>query len=128
MFETSNASQGKLHGAFVPELINHEGYVDKFYAYAWQQTLEGNALLEAPAAGISERVARHVDAITLMITSFNDFGMTREKFDNFYDISEGGYIEQPTPTYVGTMDIAGMPSYTDVFVEGVAHYLQPITK
>jgi len=124
LFETSNASQGKLHGAFVDELINCEGYSDKFYDYAWRQTLIGKRLLEAPAASISERVARHTDAINLMITGFNDSGMTRDKFTEFYPV----YIEQPQARYVGEFVIEGIPTYSEVFVNGVASYLKPLSK
>ena len=123
LLETSNASQGKLHGAFVPELINHEGYTDKFYEYAWRQTLTGNELLEAPAASISERVARHVDAISGLIEGYNFIGATRYSFTYFYPDYLGAV---PQSQQIGSLVINNIPSYADIFVEGVATHLQPI--
>ena len=132
LFETSNASQGKLHGAFYPELIAYEnGYQDKFYDWAWRQTQlyklsGGNAgikLLEAPAATLSERVARHTDSITSAIDAFNKVGKTRETFEYF---QLGVLDAQPEAgVVVGKLQISGIPSYEDIFVDGVGNYLLP---
>lgn len=143
LFETSNASQGKLHGKFVEELITCDGYRDKFYAYAWKQTLKhnitggylGNNMLEAPAASIDERVARHTDAILSVVNAFNSvnprtgepkFQKTRYSWSEEFSTKLLGY--QPTSVFVGEFRMTGIPSYNEIYTQGVESFLLPIQK
>lgn len=72
--ETSNASQGKIRGAFTEDLITYYK-ADKFYEESWNITVAANKgeesaikLLYAKATNIDERVARHVaTAISIMV-------------------------------------------------------------
>ena len=131
LFETSNASQGKLHGKFTNDLICYEnGFVDKFYDYAWKQTKlfqesggeKGIKLLEAPAASISERVARHTDSIMSVVDSFNKVGKTRDKW-TYSNLQFLGVT--PESYQVGRLVINNIPSYNDLFNNGVGSYLLP---
>lgn len=133
LFETSNASQGKLHGAFHPELIAYEnGYQDKFYDWAWRQTQlnklsagkAGIKLLEAPAASISERVARHTDSISSVIDAFNVKCKTRETYSEFTQYTFLG-AQPEAGVEVGKLLISGIPAYEDIFVQGVNSFLLP---
>ena len=145
LFETSNASQGKLHGAFVPELITCDGYRDKFYAYAWKQTLKynitggylGNKMLEAPAASIDERVARHTDSILSVINAFNavypsgpnagqpKFQKTRSSWSEEFHTDFLGEDFVKESVFVGEFRMSGIPSYEQIFTQGVESFLLP---
>lgn len=115
--ETSNASQGKLRGAFTEDLITYET-TDKFYEYA--ATLDG--LLYARPVPIRERVARHVLAVESIIDSFNVSCMTRdtvsESSTNFLDEDQ-----KQEGVYVGKFVMSGIPEYVDFIDNGVGYYL-----
>lgn len=73
--ETSNAAQGKIRGAFTPDLITYYK-TDKFYEAAAKldETLlkEGKqTLLYARPVSIDERVARHLASIEAIIHAYN---------------------------------------------------------
>ena len=70
--ETSNASQGKLRGAFTEELIT-DGTVDKFYqkALELEQRENNDKLIYGAPTTIDERVARHAISILSIINSYN---------------------------------------------------------
>ena len=68
--ETSNASQGKIRGAFKESLITYEE-TDKFYEKAKELTESGNKILYGYPVEISERVARHTFTILEIISAYN---------------------------------------------------------
>lgn len=72
LLETSNASQGKIRGAFTEELITYYEE-DKYYEYAQKLTDEDNGkeVLYAPCATIDERVARHAFSIESIVSAYN---------------------------------------------------------
>ena len=115
LFETSNASQGKIHGKFTSDLILYDDYVDKFY----EASLE-KGLLYAEATSINERVARHVESVSSIIDGFNLSGCySRSLF-------EYSYLENPPESaYLGQFLISDIPVYSDVMDNGVASYLLP---
>lgn len=96
--ETSNASQGKIHGKFTEELIITGQ--DKFYEKA--QTL---GLLYAAPTDLSERVARHTASIMQIIESYNS-------------------IYNPGNLEGASLLISNMPSYEDIIANGVGTYLK----
>ena len=64
--ETSNASQGKIRGAFTSDLITSGN--DKFYNYLVKQDKENNTrVIYGEPCDISIRVARHIYAIMTII-------------------------------------------------------------
>ena len=94
---------------------------------------QGLKLLQSPASTIAERVARHVDSIYAIIDGFGYLGTTRGTF-NYFDNSliRQVYPDLPldyvpeTAVEVGGFEINGIPSFKDIFVEGVANYLKPL--
>jgi len=71
LLETSNASQGKIRGPFLEELITYE-IKDKFYEKAREITEAGELLLlYGYPVSINERVARHTSSILEIINSYN---------------------------------------------------------
>ncbi|MDD4212454.1 MAG: succinylglutamate desuccinylase [Bacilli bacterium] len=96
--ETSNASQGRIHGEFTEELIV-EGK-DKFYEKA-----EELGLLEANPTTIHERVARHMATIMQIVTSYNA-------------------IYNPGSIPGQSLILNNMPSYNDVMDQGIGKYLK----
>lgn len=96
--ETSNASQGRIHGIFTEELIITGQ--DKFYEKAEQL-----GLLEATPTTISERVARHMAAIIQLVDSYNA-------------IYNGANVPN------ASLILKNMPSYNDVMTNGIGKYLK----
>lgn len=95
LLETSNASQGRLRGAFTKDLIITGE--DKFYDKA-----EELGLLFAAPVHINERVARHAASIMAILKGFNDSAASAEK---------------------GTFVINNVPTYDEIIQNGVGHYL-----
>ena len=118
LFETSNASQGKIHGKFTSDLILYDDYQDKYY----EASLE-KGLLYAPAVSINVRVARHTESVSSIIEGFNLSGCySRSSY-------EYSYLESPPESqYLGDFLISGIPDYTEVTENGVANYLLPSEK
>ena len=100
--ETSNASQGKLRGAFTSDLITTGK--DKFYQFAveYDKTHPNNRILYAPPVDISERVARHVLSVVSIMESFN---------------------ESVNAVETGAFEFSNVPSYDDIIANGVGNYL-----
>ncbi len=96
--ETSNASQGKIHGRFTEQLIVTGQ--DKFY-----QKAEQLKILYASPVNISERVARHTAAILQIITSYNSI---------FNQANEEGK----------SLLVSNIPSYDNIMLHGVGKYLK----
>ncbi|MFA6627115.1 MAG: succinylglutamate desuccinylase [Bacilli bacterium] len=96
--ETSNASQGRIHGIFTEDLI--VSGEDKFY-----QKAEELGLLAARPTTIHERVARHMATIIQIVDSYNA-------------------IYNPTNQDNQSLIIQNMPSYSDVMTNGIGKYLQ----
>lgn len=85
LLETSNASQGKIRGAFTSDLITYYK-VDKFYEKAQELTDNGAEVLYAACASIDERVARHVFTIEEIINAYNkELGKGDFAFEALYD-------------------------------------------
>jgi len=97
--ETSNASQGKIRGAFTEDLIITGE--DKFYDKA-----EELGLLYAAPVHIDERVARHTLSIVSILNAYNN--------DSAYGNSEDG---------LGKLVFNGLPRYDDIIENGVGYYL-----
>ena len=103
LLETSNASQGKIRGAFTEELVLTGK--DKFYQKAMEKGI-GKILYAAPVS-LDERVARHVYGVYEIIQAYNKYYGT-----------EG----------LGELKINGFPSYQDIMTNGVGNYLKEIIK
>ena len=124
--ETSNASQGKLRGAFTENLITYYE-TDKFYEFAASlDEKHGTKLLYARPVSLDERVARHSYTIQSIIESFNDeeFGAgCRSRVVSVTarndQIGTGG-------EYLGKLIISGMPEYVDYINNGVGYYLKDL--
>lgn len=117
LFETSNASQGKLRGAFTEDLITYYKK-DKFYEAAVSYDEEhGTQLIYGRPCSIDERVARHTLSIMSIVDGFNKIGVTRTvqttKRDN---VGVGGVT-------VGELKISNIPTYENIYTNGVGKYL-----
>ncbi|MFA5719894.1 MAG: hypothetical protein WC939_02395 [Acholeplasmataceae bacterium] len=95
LLESSNASQGRLRGAFTNDLIVTGE--DKFYDKA-----DELGLLFAKPVHINERVARHTATIMAILKGFNDNPISTEK---------------------GKFEINNVPNYDDIINNGVGFYL-----
>lgn len=117
LFETSNASQGKLRGAFTEDLITYYKK-DKFYEGAVQYDKEnGTSIIVGAPVSIDERVARHTLSIQAAIKAFNVKKTTRvvnvTQRDN---VGVGGEM-------IGDFIVENIPSYLDVLNNGVGYHL-----
>ena len=111
--ETSNASQGKIRGAFTSDLITSGN--DKFYNRLVERDNSDNDptnnVIYAAPCDISIRVARHIYAIMEIINGYN----------KLYNSIEG--LPQDVKD-LGKLEVSGVPSYDDVVDNGVGHYLK----
>ena len=103
LLETSNASQGKIRGAFTEELVLNGS--DKFYDKALEKGI--GKILYAPPVSLDERVARHVYTIYEIIQAYNKYYGTEQ---------------------LGELKVNGFPGYQDVLTNGIGHYLKEIKK
>lgn len=115
--ETSNASQGKLRGAFTEDLITYSK-TDKFYEYAAQW----DGLLYARPVSINERVARHVLSVESIIEAFNESGYTRNTKSESSVNKLTDDLKQSS-VYVGEFRLSGVPEYVNIIDNGVGYYL-----
>lgn len=106
--ETSNASQGKIRGAFTDGLITYSK-TDPFYEYLAEldkKNKDGRILYARPVS-IDERVARHTCSILSLISGFNSEaganGYTRDTLISEF-IAEDFPIEKREAIYVGTFE------------------------
>ena len=107
--ETSNASQGKIRGAFTEDLIITGE--DKFYDKA--QELE---LIFGEPVHLNERVARHALSITQILEAYNEeysYG-SEGCLSSFLG---GKRLKQ------GQFSISGIPEYDEIMQKGVGYYL-----
>ena len=108
--ETSNASQGKIRGAFTSDLITSGD--DKFYNYLVSQDKENNTkVIYGEPCDISVRVARHIYAIMSIINEYNSV------YNRLTELPE-------ELRSLGTLDISGIPSYDEIVNNGVGNYLK----
>ena len=116
LFETSNASQGKIRGKFTEDLILYENYTDKFYEAAAAK----GGLLYAPPVAIRERVARHTESIMSIVDAYNVVKQSRSSFE---------YTKMDNPPETGKMlgelIINNIPTYAELAANGVQGYLLP---
>lgn len=102
--ETSNASQGKIRGAFTEDIIV-DGTKDKFYSLIAKNDEERTSkILYAAPVSIDVRVARHIASFLSIIYAYNK---TYKKYN------EG----------LGKFEISGIPEYEEVLEHGVGYYL-----
>ena len=119
--ETSNASQGKLRGAFTENLITYYE-TDKFYEFAASLDEKyGTKLLYARPVSLDERVARHSYTIQSIIEAYNEIGRSRVVSVTQRDGQKGVGGE-----VLGKLIISGMPEYVDYIDNGVGYYLKDL--
>ena len=119
LFETSNASQGKLRGAFTEDLITYYKK-DKFYeaAVAYDEA-NGTELIYGRPVSLDERVARHTLSILSIVNGFNALGVTRTVSVTGRDnAGVGGEV-------VGELKLVDncIPAYSDIIKNGAGYYL-----
>ena len=90
--ETSNASQGKIRGAFTESLITYKE-TDKFYEKAKELTEDGNKILYGYPVEISERVARHTFTILEILFYYNRAVSQSSGFSSVTDTERRAYIK-----------------------------------
>lgn len=114
IMETSNASQGKIRGAFTESIIV-DGTTDKFYSRIQALDEErGTKILYADVTSIDERVARHVYGIQTIISSYNkDYSK-----DKLITRRDGTTFKE-----VGKLIIEGLPDYDEMIQNGIGKYL-----
>lgn len=119
LFETSNASQGKLRGAFTEDLITYYKK-DKFYEAAVSyDEKNGTELIYGRPVSIDERVARHTLSIVSIINGFNQVKETRTVSVTGRDnVGVGGVS-------VGEFKLVdgSIPTYADIIKNGAGYYL-----
>ena len=111
IMETSNASQGKIRGAFTESIIT-DGTTDKFYSRIQALDKErGTKILYADVTSIDERVARHIFGIISIIKGYNsDYKKIVRR--------DGTSLEE-----VGKLEVENLPDYEDIIQYGVGKYL-----
>lgn len=111
--ETSNASQGKIRGAFTSDLITSGD--DKFYnALVARDNSDNdptNNVIYAAPCDISIRVARHVYAIMEIINGYN----------KLYESIDG--LPQDVKD-LGKLEVSGIPTYDEIIENGIGNYLK----
>lgn len=111
--ETSNASQGKIRGAFTSDLITSGN--DKFYNKLVERDNSDNDptnnVIYAAPCDISVRVARHAYAIMEIINGYN----------KLYNSIEG--LPQELKD-LGKLEVSGIPSYDEIIENGLGYYLK----
>lgn len=122
--ETSNASQGKLRGAFTEELIV-DGSVDKFYQKALELEKKNNTeIIFGEPTTIAERVARHYLSIASIIDAYNTYA-----YRDARDAAGGILSEDEFIASSGELKITIKPGmsndeiYQDILTKGVGSYL-----
>ena len=119
--ETSNASQGKLRGAFTENLITYYE-TDKFYEFAASLDEKyGTKLLYARPVSLDERVARHAYTIQSIIEAYNEIGKSR-----FVNVTQRDGQKGVGGEVLGKLIISGMPEYVDYIDNGVGYYLKDL--
>lgn len=123
LFETSNAAQGKLRGAFTEDLITY-AKPDKFYeaAVAYDEA-NGTEIIYGRPCSINERVARHTLSVLNVIEGFNTNCVTRTV--SVADASRSAYVGTGGE-YIGKFIVSGIPGYGDIYTNGVGNYLLDI--
>ena len=103
--ETSNASQGKIRGAFTEDIIL-DGKADKYYSLIDENDAKKDSgkILYASPTSIDERVARHILSVLSIIKAYNS--------------SYKKYNED-----LGKLSISGIPDYDDILENGIGYYL-----
>ena len=116
--ETSNASQGKIRGAFDSDLI--VSGKDKFYEYLVEyDKTHGDKLIYGEPVELSVRVARHVECILAVLSEYNDDYLT---FDFGTSILTGE--ERNTKLHaLGEFGFSNIPDYNEICANGVGYYL-----
>lgn len=114
--ETSNASQGKLHGVFTDGLITYDKK-DTYYEYA--AGIPG--MLYAAPVSINERVARHVLSVMSIIEAFNQSGGNTRAV-NVTKLPG----DKKESVHVGDFIISNIPSYVQIMDKGVGYYLHDL--
>lgn len=111
--ETSNASQGKIRGAFTSDLITSGN--DKYYNLLVERDNSDNDptnnVIYAAPCDISIRVARHVYAIMEIINAYNKVYNTIDDIPQ--DVKD-----------LGKLEIDGIPSYDEIIENGIGSYLK----
>ena len=90
--ETSNASQGKIRGAFKESLITYTEE-DKFYEKAKELTENGKQILYGYPIEISERVARHSFTILELILNYNRSVTRSSGFSSVTDVNRRQFLK-----------------------------------
>ena len=104
--ETSNASQGKIRGAFTTDIIV-DGTKDKYYSLINEKDQErdpSDKILYAAPVSIDERVARHVLSVMSIIQAYNK---------TYKEYNEA----------LGKFGIDDVPDYEDILSKGLGYYL-----
>ena len=103
--ETSNASQGKIRGAFTEDIIL-DGKADKYYSLIDENDAKKDSgkILYASPTSIDERVARHILSVLSIIKDYN----------SYYN----KYNED-----LGKVSSSGIPDYDDILENGIGYYL-----
>ena len=111
--ETSNASQGKIRGAFTSDLITSGN--DKFYSKLVERDNSDNDptnnVIYAAPCDISVRVARHVYAIMEIINGYNKI------YNSIVDLPQD--VKD-----LGKLEVEGIPSYEEIIENGIGKYLK----
>ena len=117
--ETSNASQGKIRGAFTEDLIITGK--DKFYQKAIELGNKRNQkIIYGAPVSLTERVARHTLTIQSIIAAYNaEIQYNKDGEPCTFDTLEYGQrrLEQ------GMFNISGIPAYEDILEKGLGNFL-----
>jgi len=130
LLETCDAAEGRIRGAFTPDLITYYNHNDKFYEHLAKLdaergiTAKQGGYLYVPPVSIDVRVARHAFTITTIVDAYNKIGFARSSYGNsFLDES---LRHQPTDNlYRGSFVMEGIPSYNDIVTKGTGSFLYP---
>lgn len=113
--ETSNASQGKIRGAFTEDLILTGK--DKFYNKAIELgNKTGQKIIYGAPVSLTERVARHTLTIQSIIEAYNE-ELGYGEAGAFGSFLNGRRLTE------GEFSVSNIPSYEEILANGIGRYL-----
>lgn len=129
LLETCDAAEGRIRGAFTPDLITYYNHNDKFYEYLAKldkekgvTALQGGYLY-VPPVSIDVRVARHTFTICSIVAGYNEIGFARSNYEYSFLAPELRH-QAGDNLYRGSFLMSGIPSYEDIVTKGTGSFYE----
>lgn len=129
LLETCDAAEGRIRGAFTPDLITYYNHNDKFYEHLAKldkekgvTALQGGYLY-VPPVSIDVRVARHAFTICSIVEGYNSIRYARSNYEYSF-LDESLRHQAGDNLYRGSFLMSGIPSYEDIVTKGAGSYYE----